>query len=471
MHIVTPSSGPISSRIKLLYGVGGMVDSVKTAALGLYVLFFYATVLGLPGRLVGAAAALGLIWDATIDPVIGRLSDRTRGRFGRRHGWMLCGAAAMTVSFVLLFSPPSQLSNSGLFVWLLLTSLLLRTSHSAFVVPYLALGAEIDSDYDGRTAVAGYRAAAGQVGALIASGLALTLFFPNESGDASRFAASSYWRMAITLGALVGLAGVTAAAATWSQRRSMAPSLDAPPIRLGWRELRRNRRFVWLTASVALFFLAIVINTTLAVYYLTYFARIESGSSLALLQAVLHLGAIAGVAGWALLGRRADKRTLYCVASVGLGLLVISGFWAARADGPFHDVLLPVLSVAYLMAGVFTSGLAIMAPSMLADVTEEHHLRTGEHAAGVFFGASSCVNQVAAGLATVIGGVLIDAYAGLAPGAASQSALTITRIGVLACIMPGVLMVVAGLMILRYQGHRPAPPSTARPLTETIGAA
>jgi glycoside/pentoside/hexuronide:cation symporter, GPH family len=195
-----------------------MTDSVKAVASALYMLFLYTTVLALPARLVGLAAALSLVWDSIIDPVIGRLSDGTRGRFGRRHGWMLAGAVGTAVGFVALFSPPQGLPTWGLFVWLLLTWLLLRTSHSMFTVPYLALGAELSTDYDGRTRLVGYRAVAAQVGAIMASGLALAVFFSGNGGTDSRLEAASYANMAIALGCAIAVAGVVAVAGTWRYR-------------------------------------------------------------------------------------------------------------------------------------------------------------------------------------------------------------------------------------------------------------
>src|SRR5918994_3450321 len=147
----------LSTLTKVLYGVGGMCDSIKAVTSGLYLLFFYTTVLGLPGRLVGAAAALGLVWDSTIDPFIGRRSDRTFGPYGRRPGWMVVGIAGMVLGFIGLFTPPTGLSGAALFGWLLAMSLILRTGQSMFGVPYLALGAELYSSYDGRTSISGYR--------------------------------------------------------------------------------------------------------------------------------------------------------------------------------------------------------------------------------------------------------------------------------------------------------------------------
>src|SRR5215210_4555877 len=81
--------------VKVVYGLGEIPNVVKTFAFGLFTLYYYTTVLGLSGTLVGIASGIGLIWDAVIDPYIGYASDRAHSRFGRRHSFMAAGALTM----------------------------------------------------------------------------------------------------------------------------------------------------------------------------------------------------------------------------------------------------------------------------------------------------------------------------------------------------------------------------------------
>ena len=46
---------------------------------------YYAPDVGMAAATVGLMFALGRIWEAVTDPLIGALSDRTRSRFGRRQ--------------------------------------------------------------------------------------------------------------------------------------------------------------------------------------------------------------------------------------------------------------------------------------------------------------------------------------------------------------------------------------------------
>jgi GPH family glycoside/pentoside/hexuronide:cation symporter len=434
---------PVS--VKLLYGLGGMTDSIKAVASGLYLLFFYTTVLGLPARLVGLAATISLIWDAFIDPAIGRRSDRTIGRYGRRHGWMLLGSVGMAFGFWGLFSPPVGLSNGQLFSWLVAMSLFLRTSHSMFSVPYLALGAELQPDYTGRTVIAGFRATVAQLGAIVASGVTLHLFFAAEAGTRSRLDAGNYSSMGLALGGLMGLAGLVATIGTW-RHRPVAAATPSAQVVIRWRLLLRNRAFVTLASSAALFFLATVFVIGLTLYLLTNFAGLPSGQ-LSTCQFALHGGTMVGVVCWARFGRSYEKHRLHLLSCLTTAAIVTLGFWVRLVPA---SLLTPVVVTGYALAGLTSAGLLVMPASMLADVIDEDRLRSGAQTEGMFFGAFSCVYQVAIGVATVIASLLVDLYAGVVPGAATQSAMTIERIGILACLVPGALKVIAGLLILGY---------------------
>ncbi len=442
-------------RVRIAYALGGMTDSVKAVASALYMLFFYSTVMGLPAKLVGLAAGVSLAWDAFIDPFIGRLSDRTTGRFGRRHGWMLAGTIGTGLGFFILFSPLHGLPTWALFAWLLLAWLLLRGCHSMFSVPYMALGAELCVEYDERTSMAGYRAVASQVGALIASALTLLIFFPSSAAGDARLNPESYANMAIALGTVIAAAGAVATFGTWGCRRytTILPGakLGAPLARPArtLKILFGSAPFLRLTGAASLHFVGGVIASTLTVYFMTYYARVST-QTMALCQFALYAGLIAGVPVWTRIAGRYEKHQAQAAASVLTGALVLSGFWVGHADGYFQQALVPLLAAAYALIGLAWSGVVVLPTSMLADVIDDDELRSSERREGILVGGFSAALQLSAGVATVIAGVLVDAFVQIVPGVTAQSATVTDRIGLLACAVPGVLMMLAGALILPY---------------------
>ena len=156
---------------KILYGIGEIAITMKMVLFGLFILFFYNTVMGLPALWVGVASAAGLVVDAVSDPYVGYLSDASRSRYGRRHSFMLVGALTMGVSFWMIWAPPRGMSQVGLFLWLLASVSLFRITSTFFRIPYLSLGAELSDDYHERTAIVGFRSFFGLVGSLLAASL------------------------------------------------------------------------------------------------------------------------------------------------------------------------------------------------------------------------------------------------------------------------------------------------------------
>jgi Na+/melibiose symporter-like transporter len=105
------------------------------------------------------------------------------------------------------------------------------------------------------------------------------------------------------------------------------------------------------------------------------------------------------------------------------------------------------LFVGQLLAGILTSAFWILPWSMLADIVDADALTAGTRREGVFFGMLSLGQQLATGVSVLAIGLLIDHFAGLIPGQAEQSPLTVERIGMLFSLLPaGLLLVSAALM-------------------------
>ena len=72
-------------RVMIAYGIGDVADAAVLIGIPSLLLFYYQQIVGLSGALTGMAIGISLIFDGVTDPVVGGLSDRIKGRFGRRH--------------------------------------------------------------------------------------------------------------------------------------------------------------------------------------------------------------------------------------------------------------------------------------------------------------------------------------------------------------------------------------------------
>src|ERR1017187_5194968 len=413
---------PLAISAKLLYGVGEMPITVLMVLSGLFILFFYNSVMGLPATLVGIGLFASLALDAVTDPLIGHLSDRSRHRLGRRHAFMLPGALGMGPCFYLLFSPPRTLGHLGLFLWLLGSMIALRATSAIYRIPYLGLGAELSRDYDDRTSTMAIRALFGLVGTLVAAGLSFLLFFPpTADGSEPKLHYAGYPHLGMAFGALMTVSGLVCFFGTLGHRTSgTGKSSAAPSFLSAFRISMQNAEFRRLWGSSTTFFLAVVLNASMAIQYFTWYARISGGGNLSAIQTSFYVGALLGVFQWMALSRRAEKRTLCMVAVAATAVVLLMAtllVGEGRLFGTGH--VLPLI-IGSVIGGMFASAVWVIPPSMVADVADTDELKTGLRREGIFFGIANFGEKIAGGAALLLAGMLLSVFGKISHGAPAR---------------------------------------------------
>ena len=423
-----PQAVPISRLTLIWYCLGEMATAAKTVITGIFVLFFYTSVVGVPGAVVGVAVGLAFLLDAIAEPWIGHLSDRARKLpLGGRHTFMLIGALTMGVCFLLQFTPPAGASVPVLFVWVLVTALAARVANALFLVPYYALGADMTEDYHGRTRITALRGAFGLAATLITAPLSFLLFFPSEgTGVDPKLNPEGYVAMGLVLGTAMTLVTLVSTLGTFKLRHlavttrpaELEPDRGAMRVTGGMLATAVQpgpfRQLFWANTCT---FVALAVNGVLSLAFLTYYAQITRSANLAALQASVHV--LAGLVSsllWIRFGRRFEKGRSFFAATVLCGTVLLG---ARLLIGPGHlfgtGNVVPLLigeSLAGLAVGLFT----LLPYSMLADVADYDDLRHGERRQGAFVGVMRIGQQVGTGFTVLSAGILVDWFAHIVPG-------------------------------------------------------
>lgn len=427
---------------------------------GLFMLFFYNSVMGLPSILVGIGLSCSLVVDALLDPFIGHISDRTIHPFGRRHLFMLPGALITGPCFFMLFNPPRSLGHPALFVWLLGWSIALRAASAVYRIPYLSLGAELSRDYDDRTNTMGLRTLFGLLGTLAASALSFLVFFPaTADGSEPKLHFAGYPRMGLAFGALMTISGLIGTLGTLNYRTS-GSGKDSGGLSFffGFRIAMRNRHFRSIWFSTTIFFLAVVLNFSMAIHYFTWYAKISSSEILSLIQTCFYAGALGGVVLWMALARRTEKRTLYIMASISSSALLLMSTVLIGSGHPLGVGHPLPLIVGHIIGGIFASAVWVVPASMVADVTDTDELSTGLRREGIYFGIMNFGEKIAAGSALLLAGGLLSVFRKLSHGAAfgtpGHPPAAVPYVGLLYGAVPAALLVVSLLFILPYGLNR-----------------
>ncbi len=159
---------PFTSAQGLRYGPLGF--ALAFVALPLYVVLpnHYATQFGMPLAALGALLLAARLFDAFIDPWLGRVVDGLFARSVRAVLMFGLGAAlVLALGFVALFFPPVR--GDALWAWAGAALVLTYAAYSAISVAHQAWGAMLGGDEAKRSRVVAWREGFALAGVLVAS--------------------------------------------------------------------------------------------------------------------------------------------------------------------------------------------------------------------------------------------------------------------------------------------------------------
>jgi GPH family glycoside/pentoside/hexuronide:cation symporter len=440
-------------RTKVLFGMGATAESICLYSFGFLTMLYYNQVLGLPATLAGLGPTLALIFDAITDPLVGSWSDRFRSKkWGRRHPFMLVAPIPVTASFYFVFNPPADMSQTALFVWLIVFSVLMRSFMTLFFVPHLAFGGEMSKDYHERSTIMSYNNLGGYIGAAGAHWLGLTFIFvgtaqyTNGLLNPAAYPVFATWASVVILIALYVCAWFTRdRIPTLSQPGKDTPSFSLNNLFRDIAMVFKNRNYLYLL--LGLLFLSITLGMRAA---FNNYMNIFYWEFLPDLIRWFVIGSIGGyLAGFLLtfrLHKIFDKRSTIFVTALGYSILEaipvclrMAGWFPENGD----SALFPSILVFHAVGSACLSILNISVMSALADVADENEVRFGQRQEGMLYSARTFFSKADRALGTFIAGVTLDLIAFPAkaqPGQVPED--TLFMLGVMdspATIIPGLI--------------------------------
>jgi Na+/melibiose symporter-like transporter len=452
--------GPLSFSTKLYQGLGAIPDTVKSWVFNTFALLYYNQILGVDAFLVSVALAIAIVFDAVTDPLMATLSDNATSRFGRRHPFMLLAALPLGPALAAVFLPPSGLSEAGLFGWLLAFTIATRGLMTLYFVPWAAIAAELSDDYHERTSVMSHRFAVGWTVGVGFPLFVFTVLMPgSEEFPVGQLNPAGYPKLALTAGCLLSAGALATTLLTWReipflrQHAGLGAAFGLAQTVHELRQALRNRQFALLFVIVLLS--AAIAGTTanVAIYMITYFWGLTTEDlrwfALSATGALLAFPLVAAVQ------RRFDKKHIL------LGCALVSLFdgialVALRFTGVLPENGDPKLLAILVGAGVVGASVAviqgIIGASLVADLLDDHELRTGYRQEGMFNAALSFSAKAISGVGTLLGGLILTLIAfpkNVAP--ADVPAESIARLGVVVGIAVPLLYLVPIALITRYR--------------------
>jgi Na+/melibiose symporter-like transporter len=388
----------LKSRDFFQYGLLEAGVSAVESFLRLYLLIFYTDYVGIDPKLAGVIVGLGILWDALMDPLIGRWSDGTKSRFGRRIPWMFLGAPLFGISVVLCFSIYPSWSMEFKFFWLIVSNILINTSIAIVSIPHLALAGDMTKDSNTRTSLYAWRMG------MSVLGLFLGVMVPGIVRSMAADSPSKDLYVAVVLAILALILSWLTCLGCWLalKRTSVqlmtetAQSLTKNKLLL--KKFFRSKPFILLMIGYCIATLGQGLNSSLALYYYQHRLKMVE-SQFQVILAVFMLILVLSLPMWVLLSKRFSKNVLLSIGIGGLG--VVSSLTYPFL--PAGVVVWPVLVGAF--GGVVLGAIALF-EAHLSDLMSKSNLSESDY--GFVFGLWKFLAKAARAIAITLSGLSLS---------------------------------------------------------------
>lgn len=108
----------LSNFSKLSFGIGALGKDLCYAIISYFLMIYFTDTIGLTPLFVGNLFLVARVWDAFNDPMMGFVVDNTRTKWGKFRPWILIGTVLNAIVLVFMFTKPSGLEGTGMYIFL-----------------------------------------------------------------------------------------------------------------------------------------------------------------------------------------------------------------------------------------------------------------------------------------------------------------------------------------------------------------
>tara|TARA_Y100000768_G_C23950137_1_gene669716 strand:- start:41 stop:1312 length:1272 start_codon:yes stop_codon:yes gene_type:complete len=367
---------------------------------------FSTDVLLIAPAVMGVIFSISRIWDAVSDPVAGYLSDRTTFKFGRRRTWILVSFVPISLGFLAVFSPPASMEGQALDTWMMFAILGFYSAMTLFLVPHMALGAEISDDYHERTKLFGVRHIGFTLGSILAL-VSMSILINEEvkpEGNVRQLASN----LAL-LSVLIMSAFIIFSVSRLKERPEYQNRVNKNPFK-AFRDVWKNYHAKILLIILFIENLGGAVIGVLTLYVTQYIVEAPEWAPLIIFAYMFP--AAASVPLWIPLSRKYGKIKLWIFSLAATGI-AFGGIFVI----PFLDSVTERLIVIFtgaILGGIAAGCGGAVGPSIKGDVIDYDEYLTGERKEGTYFAAANFVFKSATGIMLLLTGFVLQ-FSGFIP--------------------------------------------------------
>ena len=432
-------SNKLSVKEKIGYGLGDTASNIFFFGVNAWIFFYYTEICKIPPATVGTLLLVPRLWDAISDPLMGALADRTRTRFGTYRPYLLWIAVPFGLFGYLTFANP-DFDAAGKLIYSYVTYIALMTFYTAINVPYSALMGVMTPSPDERTKLATFRFVGAFSGQLIISMAFLPLVLALGDGDKGIGFPRAMAIMAV-------LATIMFIATFFSTRERVKPPVEKSDVKGDFKALLNNKPWVIMVVAAILTLSSAAVRWTITPQYLKYYFGVGDEKffwfldKISFVQTTGSLAFIAGVFLTGFFSRKFGKRNSLIALTILNGLTVLS-IYLVPQDGYMTLVILNV--VGNLIAGPTPA----LVWAIYTDVADYGEHKTGRRVTGLAFSAAMFAQKLGISIGGSVCGWILGGV-GFDP-AVPPSEQIVQSFRWIACLLPGALAIINGIVLLWY---------------------
>jgi len=380
---------PLSKQI--LYATGMMGWSIMFNLIGVMLVYFYVppngsglhllisqhTFFGI-FTILAVITAGGRLIDAFYDPFIGKMSDSSKSKRGRRIPFMMYSILPAVICCILVFFPPTKdisRMNAG---WLACFLTLFFMATTTYIIPYYSLLPELVTTDKEKIKLSTFQQVGFVMGMIIAS-------FTNNIADL--FSAilhlsnrtASLQCSAISLGVIGGIA-MLIPVLTIDEKKYCHSVPSSTPLLKSLKKSLSDRNFIYFIIAVFSYSMALNLIVNGMLYFVTVLCHIDASQG-AKFMVFLVLMSLLFFPVIPILAKRTGAKRLLVFSFIVLGL----AFAGISLLGELP--ITPIFQL-YILLGIAAfpvAALGILPNALLARIASDNTASTGDNREGTYF--------------------------------------------------------------------------------------
>lgn len=375
----------LKTSTKWFFALGDIYQGGFFNIVNFFYSIFLTDVIGLSPIWAANVFLVGKVWDAVIDPLMGTITDNTRTRWGRRRPYFLIGAPLIFVGFVVMWFPLSSGTEVAKIVFFIFAYMLMNTVNAIVSVPFLAMSAELSTDYNERTSITNARMIVSIISSIICAVVPMLIV------GMFKDIYTGYLVMGVVFGLFFSLPMLIVFFKVPERKQFSEGEKSSIKEMFAALKVKVFRRFIVMYLCIVV---AMDVISMIFAYYMTY--NLGRPAELSFVLGTLLIAQVLTVPLASAFAKRTSKTNAVILGGSGWIICGIASMFIAQTSPGFAIYLLAAV------LGFFMAFALIGYTSLFGDVTDVGEYYFKRRVEGSFAGIQQFIRKCAAALANWI---------------------------------------------------------------------